>query len=136
MATKVLEPVDETGLPIVDPDLGRKKHLEGKIDWRDISEIAYWMYGRGMAPETEAHMKLMATWGKMNVWDAEDFRKVVDMPFAGKSIRWIASIPAAVMSLMLEANPTLLADREEFLKWLKDPSDRGGARFRVPGARP
>jgi hypothetical protein len=123
-------------LPAQDLDRGQKLHLQNQdMDWRTIPAIAEWLYGRDMAPEAEAHMRMMAAWGKMNVWDRDVFQKAMEMPFAGKSLRWIASIPSGVMALMLEANPTLLADKENFKKWLKDTSDLGGAKFLVPGAK-
>lgn len=124
------------GLPAMDLERGERMHLGRQgMDWRTIPEIHQWLAGRGMAPQAEAHMRMMAAWGKMNVWDQEDFRKAMEMPFAGPNTRWIASIPASVMALILEANPTLLANREEFRKWLKDNGPTGGAQYRVPGAK-
>jgi len=126
------EPVDADGLPILDIERGEKACLKGKLDWRKVAEMHAALEGTGLAPETEGHLKAMMWWNKMNVWDRDDFERAMRFEGAdGKNVRWLASIPPAIWTVMLEAEPDILKDKEKFKQWLRT----GGAQYRVPGAK-
>lgn len=128
-------PVDRNGLPILDEEKARKACLTNKMDWRKVAALHERLDRTGLAPEAEGHLRAMQWWSKMNTWDREDFEKAMQMPFAGKSVRWIASIPASLWSVMLECESNITRDPAALKRWLKNNSPEGGAKYRVPGSK-
>jgi len=103
---------------------------EGPIqfDWRKMGPLAVELMGKGAAPETEGHLKAMLWFQKLGALDQETWRRANDL-FSGRKFRWIASIPVAVMSALMEAHPSIVTDKEEFYRWLNSEE---GRMFRVP----
>jgi hypothetical protein len=118
-----------------DVEAAEKANLQGKMSWMDIAELHENHLHGGMAPQAEAHLKAMLWWNKLSLCDREDFARMTGHGVQGKSWRHIASVDPSIMSAMLEANPELTRDKERFKKWLKDNSAKGGAKYRVPGAK-
>lgn len=129
------EAVDKDGLPVLDEQKARNACLTNRMDWRKVAALHEQLDRTGLAPEAESHLQMMQWWNKMNVWDREDFEKAMGHPFAGKSVRWIASIPANIWSVMLECERDITRDPAALKRWLKDNSPEGGAKYRVPGAK-
>jgi len=116
-------------LPELDPSIGERKHLSN-FDWRKIAAIHEEL--EGVAPEAEAHLRMMAWWAGLNVWDRADFRKALSILPEWKSVRWVASIPLSIGSAIFESHPELLKDRQELHRWLNDSSPMGGLKYKIP----
>lgn len=102
---------------------------QGLMDWREIGDLHLWLDRKGLAPEAEAHLKMMSWWQNMNALDQEDFQRAQNVLGEG-SFRWVASIPMSVWCLLLDLHPTILQDKAELHRWL-----RSNPQYLVPNGR-
>jgi hypothetical protein len=88
------------------------------FDWRKMGEIHFDLAGSNMAPEAEAHLKMMKWWKGLNYMDQETFTKAQSTLGEG-SFRWMASVPMSIWSLLLDIHPNIMQNPEELRKWLR-----------------
>lgn len=103
------------------------------MDWRQLADLHLQLDRTGLAPEAEAHLNLMAWWNKLNDDDSDKFKEEASwMQEGGEgNWRWLASIPHNVAAALLQLNPNIFSEKEEFRAWLRTE----GKQYLIPGAK-